>query len=217
MRMKKILAMVATLLLASTSLGASSVYQVELLVYAHLTPGGIASEHWPALVGHNDAQPRNAITLQPVSSAPLNAYPTLTYLPSHAWHLTKDGQRIENNLKGKILYHQAWRVSRSMLTEKTRLFVIQTLSESSMNNLTGTFSIRLARYFDTDLRLTIQEPTRTIRPYLSEQSNPCWHGDSCYFSLNMQRRTRSETLNYLDHPLYGILLEITPVSSGILS
>jgi hypothetical protein len=215
--MKRIVTLLTTLILASAALAAPKQYQVELLIYSHLTPAAISSEHWPAAVDHTNLSTNQTITLEPATLSPLDDYPTLTYLPPEAWKLTRDAKRIENKLQAVVLYHQAWRVDRSELAAKPMHFVINdqtSFDSSAASKLAGTLSIKLTRYFNTDLQLTMSEPKSAIRPYLSGQANPCWHGDNCYFSFDVKRRTRSKALNYLDHPLYGALLEITAVKDA---
>lgn len=207
-------------------------YQVELLIYSHFSPAAIGSEYWNAGVTPGLFTNKHAITLDAASSDPLDDYPTRSYLPDSSWTLSRAAQRIESRMHGQVLYHQAWRVSREQLRHKTLRFVItdqipKPIIASDENEdttatapagsiapskLTGVFSIHLTRYFNTKLQLTLSEPSNAIKPYLKEHANPCDDSGICYFSFESSRRTRSRLLNYLDHPLYGALLEITPVT-----
>lgn len=214
--MKRTATLLLSLLFSCAALAQPQAYQVELLIYSHLTPEAIGSEHWPAITDHNDTHLAASIALAPATSSPLNSYPMLTLLPHSAWQLSYHAQRIRQQLPGTILYHQAWRVNRVELAGKSMIFAIhndnQLDTARDASQLGGTLSIRLAHYFDTDLQLTIAEPHDLIRSHLSGQANPCWHSHHCFFSVDIQRRTRSGIINYLDHPLYGALLKITPVA-----
>jgi hypothetical protein len=215
----------AFLLCGCASLAASKQpleYQVELVIYSHLNPTGIAAEHWPGITDDPASNNKKMITLEPASESALESYPTQSYLPEDAWKLTQDAQRIEKNLHATILYHQAWRINRQELLKNPMRFKItdqvindfnsedEALPNQTTGKLLGSLYIRLTRYFNTRLQLTLSEPSSKIKPYLRHRVDPCGASDICYFTFDVRRRTRSSTLNYLDHPLYGVLMEITP-------
>lgn len=193
-------------------------YQIELLLFSHITPAGIQAEHWPAEIG---SMPKKTIALKPLSLSGLANYPTQTYLPKSAWNLTHEANLIQKKWNGTILYHQAWRMSQlelrkplSFLIQNNALPVSndQSSEEPSTNTkFFGSLTIQLVHYFNTTLQLTLIEPSKHIKSNLTPEANPCWHEHKCYFNFNVESRTRSQVLNYLDHPLYGALIEITPV------
>ena len=222
---KALVALLALGGLTTATAAQPSEYQIELMVYSHISPAAIASEHWPAGIDGSSLSTKQTTPLEPATFSDLANYPTLTYLPQEAWALDKDAKRIETRLHGTILYHQAWRVSAQALRAKTMYFTINNQSMQNWNEspsfendqpktaLSGSFSVKLKRYFNTDLQLTLGEPSSEIKPYLKNQRDPCGPAKTCYFGFDVKRRTRSATLNYLDHPLYGALMLITPVKA----
>ena len=130
-------------------------------------------------------------------------------------NLKREANLIQKRLNGQILYHQAWRVTQAELRKPLRFaisdsdFPLYNDGNNTPSKLSGTLTITLAHYFNTNLQLILTEPSSRIKPYLKPQANPCWHGNLCYFSFQGETRTRSQVLNYLDHPLYGALIKIT--------
>lgn len=215
------------LLISATAMAAKTSvqrYQVELLVYSHLTSAGVGAEYWPANVTEPHYQ-KHAVVLEPSSLAELGTYPPLTYLPAENRGLNQAAEKLSNQLPATILYHQAWQVDRKQLRGHHLHFVINNQVPTDFNDQTeepnypierisGYLSIRLTNYFNTDLELMIAEPRDHVSSYLVDGANPCDSSGTCYFRFNSSRRTRSQTTNYLDHPMYGALLLITPVEQA---
>ena len=196
-------------------------YQVELLVFSQLSPQTIASEYWSPGHPPKAANPGAETDLYPVSDDPLATYPILTRLPASAFTLNRAAKRLEKKKNAVILFHEAWRMSRQELRTHRMTIALRNTQTDTLNEtdsqpapeetLSGTISIRLKHYFDTQVELTIAEPNRAIAPYLLDKHSACRDTTTCYFNVDLKRRTRSGVVNYLDHPLYGSLLVIRPV------
>lgn len=86
--------------------------------------------------------------------------------------------------------------------------------------LQGTVSVTLGRFLHVAARLWLHEPAATLAPeaLLRPFSG---HGELAgrlaqaleprYFELDESRRLRSEELHYLDHPRFGVLVQVLPV------
>ena len=214
-----------TLLLVATAAFASKPpvehYQVELLVYSHLSSEGIGAEYWPSNVNEPHYQ-KHTVVLEPSSLAELGTYPPLTYLPAEQGSLTDYANKLTDKLPATILYHQTWQVDRKQLRGKYLHFVINNQVPTYFDDseeepsypeeqVSGYLSIRLTNYFNTKLELLVTEPRGNVSSDLRDGANPCDSSGNCYFRFDSTRRTRSKVLNYLDHPMYGALLLVTPI------
>lgn len=208
------------LLLPSHSLLASTIapyYQVETLIFSHITPDSLSSEHWL-----NEASPtRAAETLSP-STTP---FPTPT---QGTMTLTRESRRIDQAAGYRLLAHSAWIIPVQDLKKTVTLPVaggnyydqsgralylqdITNLSSTPYSReLSGTLSISLDRYFNTQFNLSLSEPTDQLNSLDTTQQFSDWHNPLFAFTLHQQRRMPSRELNYLGHPLLGILIKITP-------
>lgn len=210
-------------------------YQIEVIIYSQLTPESMASEYWTPALPDSVSALKRTISLSPATDTPLEDYPTLTELPETSWLMRDDAERLQKQLSANIIYHEAWRETRAELDRNPPAIIISnqpapaptTNSEidsdleptpapsydTTHTRLDGWLKLRLNRYFDAHFHLAIAEPSKKVSHYLPSKHSNCAHQDWCYFTLNAKRRTRSNVMNYVDHPLYGILYQITPVPS----
>ncbi len=212
--MKKSMAMLI-LVFFSPIITAINGYQFELIIFSHITKESYQSEKWPKL---------NSIALD-IDTLMTQINP----LAPQYYHLAKEQMRLSNNPNYRSLMHIAWIETREKLNKPVtlhlyggRLFnedgkIIADISDESRLysikqnwEVNGTLTINLARYFDLNFRLLFAEPYQQVKPYLSHSNSK----KRFYYTLLQQtRRTRSKQLNYIDHPLYGILMMITPLNT----
>jgi hypothetical protein len=200
------------LLLFSCDCLATTGYQFELIIYSHINSKAFNSEQWPPL-SNLSTNLKNAQVFETV--------------PSDDFVLKEEENRIKKYSHYKILLHVAWQESLFKLAKPSvihlyggRIFddqgnVIKTIMDESEpfdNNqnweMNGTVSINLKRYFDLGFNLLFAMPYQQARDLADDDqtlSQPF-----VFISLNQTRRTKSGELNYIDHPLYGILFKIVP-------
>ena len=73
----------------------------------------------------------------------------------------------------------------------------------------GTVKVSVARYLHVELDLLYRRSGDDAA--VAPEGTPTW------FRLESERRMRSRELHYVDHPLFGVLMRITPsapASSG---
>lgn len=167
------------------------IYQVEVVIFSHITEAGLRSEYWPVP--------------PPLTISPLAV--TLSgdqILPKSAWDLKSTQQLLGRN--NPILLHIAWEESATE-ARKGRIIHVTT------PQVDGTVAIRLERYFSVHFNLRFTLPWDQIKDY--NLQNIAHDNDNPYiaFTLNEYLRMRSNEINYIDHPLYGILIKIIPKSA----
>lgn len=175
-------------------------YQIELIIFSHINEEGLRSEHWPLLPAQKIT--KNAVELSEDQ-----------LIPESQWLLKSSEQLLKHN-NNTILLHTAWQES---ALEARKLNIIHLTGGETypddLRQLNGTISISLDRYFNIHFNLRFLMPWDNIKDLnliniAPENGNPY-----ISFKINAQLRMRSNELNYIDHPLYGILIKIIPLAS----
>ena len=154
-------------------------------------------------------------------------------LPTTQWKLTSEEQHLRRHPDYHILLHEAWiQTMPSDAKHPTRIHLFggqgyqhngkaiaidntETTSRFDQANtwqINGVMSLYLNRYINTQFNLAFAMPTSQFEalnhnPKDAELS----HQAFTYLMLNQKRRTKSNELNYIDHPVYGILMKVIPI------
>lgn len=171
-------------------------YRVEIIVFERPSPSAGAGERWPGNPGSPGWE--NAATLQPAGAGrgkpvPFERLPSKDYqLGPHWWSLSRGRSGTEP------LLHRAW--VQPVRGERGAVPVYLSLSDTSPGSefgqrLEGTVRIRRGRFLHADLDLVLRRRDGTYR-------------------MQESRRMRSGELHYIDHPILGVLMKITPVRVG---
>ena len=83
----------------------------------------------------------------------------------------------------------------------------------STYQVNGDIAISLNRFFNFKFNLLFTEPTASLQKIDRQFNRNNQWGQWSYFHLYQRRRMRSGELNYIDHPLYGILVMIKPIDN----
>jgi hypothetical protein len=205
-------------------------YRVEVVVFSKITPSAYNSETWPLIIRNSkllspDKQLQQLIKLNSIN---------YQVIPPEFNQLNNIEKALRKN-NYKILVHQSWQqtmplnkkkaipiqITGGQLYSKGGHLVNSTTENSSggyvENELKGNIIISLNRYFNVDFNLMLNEPKKALPPLNNEDlltinsANP---NDSFqHFRLLQSRRTRSGELNYIDHPLFGVLFKISKIKS----
>lgn len=211
-----------TSLLASPAQGKEgTLYDIEVIVYARTSAQAGTSEAWrppefPEI-------PAGAID---TSRGPAPSAGILRTLDAQAFTLTSEAGKLQRSRRYTLLAHRAWRQA-GMPKSTAPLVRIRagSSSDSAWPALDGTMQVYLARYLHVNLDLWYtrkaaapvepvavsapedgagMQPARTAAwsPFVQQQ-----------FRMQTHRRMRSGELHYIDHPLLGVLVQISKVSS----
>ncbi len=162
-------------------------YQVEVIVFSHISAENLSLEHWrkaePIVI------PANALDLDPEQ-----------ILPPSNWRLKTIQQSLISN-HDPIILHLAWQEKMNGLRTR-RVFHLSggETYGNELPQLNGLLSIKLQHYFDIYFNLQFLMPIDTSNSALVR------------YNFSQKLRMRSNELNYIDHPLYGIFIEIFPLS-----
>ena len=77
----------------------------------------------------------------------------------------------------------------------------------------GLLAIKLDHYFNLKFNFVLAIPTANLTSIDSSWDDNKFWGDYSYFHFLNSRRMRSEEINYIDFPLLGIIVLITPLGA----
>lgn len=185
-------------------------YQVELIIFSHMSSKSLTTEQWPAL-NPNTQSYTNAITLAPTTSD-LKYYRLLT---PQDFTLSKEQKRLNQFISTyHTVMHIAWR---QQVFEPRYAHAVHILGGQMYNSapqVNGTIRISVQRYLNVSLDLMFAAPANAISKLARNGYFSSAPSNLIYFHLLQTRRMRSNELNYIDFPLYGVLIKITPVTTA---
>lgn len=123
--------------------------------------------------------------------------------PRTTFVLTRQAARLDRSGRYRVLLHGAW-IAPVPDRDSPLPMLIQTGDKSGDRwRIEGTIAVTVARYLHTDVVLRY----RVDSPAPNDATAP-----PGYLEMREDRRLRSGELHYLDHPRFGVLLQIDPVT-----
>ena len=188
----------------------SALYQVEIIIFSSISPQGMHAEQWPPIAPYTNPD-SHYITLAPQIDPTTDAS-ALTLMPTSAFKLNYLATKLKQSPNYQILLHEAWL---EQVPDKQSATPILISNEDSAEpiKVNGMMTLYLNRYFNSFFNLTFDVPS-TVTGLMDASSFANAQGMDLLFKLLQSRRMRSNELNYIDHPLFGILLEVFPVKAS---
>lgn len=207
-------------LLPLSSYAAARWYKVELLIFSQLSAETVDSEQWPILTSDNIHLPLNVIELQPTRTES-GGY-AYSLLPRSEFEMDREEGELRARPGYKILLHIAWKqpVVSPRRTRAIHIYGGQQYGNSgdslyaSQGNwqINGILKLSVQHYLNSTFDLFYGVPTSELRHLSHRRNFKLFNTDISYFQLRQTRRMRSQQLNYFGHPLFGILMYVTPLS-----
>lgn len=191
-------------------------FTVEVIVFDELRNQSLHDELWPADPGEPSLQ--GAIELSHSHEGDSGGTP-------HAFRLVNRSElslvAVWNKLRGSARYrpflHAGWRLpglpSSAARPAHVSAHLVDGRSDAAQvaerPAVHGTVTVSLGRYLEVAVDLLYHRPTsdETALPPAAPSR----------FRLVAERRMRSGELHYIDHPLFGVLMQITPLQPEIRS
>jgi hypothetical protein len=159
-------------------------YDVELVIFERTSRAAAMNESWPEDPGKPNTEDATHLTSN-------GAY---AKLPNSRRSLISVAKRMRRaSGKPVRLTHMIWR---QPAVGKLDAIPVYVSGKTRTGVLTGTAKVHVKRYLHIDLDLLL-ETTNGPEPGL--------------FRMQAHRRMRSGKLHYIDHPIMGALVRITPV------
>ena len=217
----------------SYSACAAEFYRVEVVLIGYFDENSAASEHWPVtleapldetmtgdtvgdeefLLQQADAEVEN-LNETPETEAP---DPTAGLLhPAQGLDFRSAAQRFDYRQDMKVLWHKAW-LENIQPEGQAIPHEIEVAGEKNgvETEITGTISLHKSRFLHIVPDLKLQQ---YVQGYTDNPDDP-YSAERQWLPLraahiDRSRRMRSNEIHYLDHPLLGILVKVTPVEAA---
>ena len=164
---------------------------------------------------------------------------SFTWLPANRLALTSQARRLDRRAGFNVIFHGAWQQPVPQRSAPSPVLFQEGRKIGGLHQLDGYLGVTVGRYlhFNAELWLT-RPPTITSPPTDALSTEPAVDPERqaaiaagpvvarqlgarplgarpppqpTYLRLSESRRMRSGELNYLDHPLFGILVRIDPL------
>lgn len=184
---------------------AQSVYRIELIAFEHKNPEGLTAENWSdnvPLAAFNDA-----IALGANSTLMLDSERQLSDIVA----------KLNSSPAYRVLLHTAWKqvVSEPASAQAVHLVNGRTLgSANSGYELDGIAKLSAGRFLHLDVEFIFSKLLQDQAADVLQAGEQTENTFLRRFQLKESRRIKSKELNYFDHPLFGIIAVITPVTAS---
>ena len=231
MRLLSMWLFIASLLALPVISSAESVYQIELIVFSHVMQQTLDSERWP-VVAKPEIELSGAMTLSPEMPASGEVHNSKGYslLPASAFKQTRLSQKLSQSKDYQLLLHIAWRQPLGSTGDQQWVHIYggngyNDQGHAILSNVNGAIPYANARYWQVDglVRFSVSRyinsqykvfmglPTSTVSSISNADEFSAIDSAMIYFGLDQARRMKSKELNYIAHPLYGMIVYVTPV------
>jgi hypothetical protein len=176
-----------------------TLYQVDVIVFSHLNADALASEQW-----------------QPITEAPnIDQASEPDQLPFQQSQLQQTLKALNNNQNYTVLANYTWQQPIPVSNKAVPIHIYGGKSFGNIYELDGTITINRDRYFNLATNLVLTEPSELLGNIGQADYGTTLDQNSLVsFQLKEQRRLKSKELNYIDHPLFGMLIEINKVKDN---
>lgn len=187
-------------------------FTVEMIVFDDLRNEGLQIEHWPAEPGEPSL--RYAVSLtQPHEAEPGDAVRAYSLMGPSEFSLDAVRGSLQRSARYRPFLHVGWRLRGLPRSAARPVRIGPELGDSDSGavqdvggerpTVHGTVTVSLARYLQVDVDLLYRRP----------ESGDAAAPDTAptRFRLVSERRMRSGELHYIDHPLFGVLMLLTPL------
>ncbi len=193
-------------------------YDVEVIIFNQKSQQYRDSETWPVDIPHPDMANTRSLT---------SGRGAFSRLKNASLRLNAEAKRIREAPELELLLHTGWRQPGLSKNQAVSIPIYAgTLegvgSASRTHRLEGTLKLVLSRYLHIYTDLLYREPlaggemqaisqTMAIGDQAAGNSPAPQHK---VYRMQQSRRMRSRELHYLDHPVLGMIIRVTPVSTG---
>ncbi|WP_178861557.1 CsiV family protein [Thiomicrorhabdus cannonii] len=189
-------------------------YTLEVIVFETFALKSWTEEYWPEDVAAPDSE--NTLNLQDLLNGTLKS-PVVgnksMAVKNVALALNNEAAKLTPQRGYRILFHQAWTQNTVDDVQMPKLWIDNSASNNSGSILTGTVKLYKSRYahVDFDLELERRIPDRIRDEFIAhEKLDPTGVIPNTWrFKLEESRKIRPGQLHYIDHPQFGVLVQLT--------
>jgi len=197
-------------------------YQVELIIFQRSIPTSTNTDLWST---DKPITPdtSNAVELHQPQDNPDQNY---QLLPPEDFKLNPEANALKKSGKYKVIMHIAWLqninsprdtqpihiTGGNLYNEYGEQITNQSQQQNSYWQVNGLLWISYTRYFEVKTRLYFTAPSIDFPAYIKQVADEYTNSHLICFRMQQARRMKANELNYFDHPLFGVLIKITPLT-----
>lgn len=185
-------------LLVFPLLSLARVYQVNVVVFKHTTADAFSAEHWMCHLLPADI--RGAINLEN-ESAKNTVASRYQLLPSHLRGLQFEAAQLQKQGGYQVLAHLSWTQPSMRSPAWVRITGGEVYGDTT--ELNGKIRIVPNTYLNVYTQLYLTEPASLFKGVQPDPSTSL-----CTIKLTDYRQIKLNDLNYIDHPLFGVLVQV---------
>lgn len=208
----KYLAIALLSLFSAVSAYAAKQYQVEMIVFSQLNQQALTSESWPPIEPFQ-LPDTSYISLNGSQQAQADTNNNFELLPPWQLKLNTLAKRLAKDPHYQVLMHIGW-IEMVPAPKAAKPIYISNSNNASPIDIKGLMTLNVDRFFNAYFNVNFSVPMTLINQYGNDSNFNNILGGDMRFHLLQSRRLRSNELNYIDNPLFGILLEIFPATTS---
>lgn len=178
-------------------------YSVEYILFEHRASTVQDQEPWS---GNPTGIPDQVIHVLPASVA-VPEWTTFRPLSQNEMSLAGARRALNKSVTYRVLAHAGW--IQSLIEDDSTPQPVLILVKGIDNQVQGTLTFRRGRFLHLDVDLTLSESPAYQRAYGADDSSLA---DVTRFRSQQTRRIRTEELHYFDHPRFGVLVKVLPLT-----
>ena len=199
------LALVLVSLYAAAAGASVRWYTVEIIVFDDLEGDGLHAESWPADPGEPPTD--GTVEMAPASvNAQGDGVRAFRLVSRAALSLNDTWGALRRSARYRPILHAGWRLRGGPRSSTRPARLTAHLGNDRDGPVVyGNVRVSLARYLQIELDLLYTRPP----PVTDDAAAPA-DAIPTRFRLIAERRMRSRELHYIDHPMFGVLVLVTP-------
>ena len=235
--MKKLIAFFLLLLCANINIADAApqkLYQIDLVVFSHISNNALQSENWPNVLKVPDLRRSIELTAPTGGATTMASYQLLS---ADQTGLQNEVAKLIENSDYNVLLHLSWQQPIDQIRQAKWIHIYggQGYDANGQIISTNTFNATSAdnnpgiKYWQLNGKIRISRDIYyniNNQLYLTMPESILGQGDSATpigdfqpvplisFTIDENRRTKLNELNYLDHPLFGALIKIMALKNG---
>lgn len=212
--------------LFSVSIEAHPIYQIEMIIFSHISASTLNSEKWPSIPAPKlDLSKAWGLTPSEKNVTQSKQAKTYTLLPTYDFQLKEAAEKLSKDPRYKVILHVAWRQPLTSKHQSKWVHIYGGKGYDANGNLTlssidgatpyadaqswqvdGLVRFDVKHYINSSYNLFLGVPTDEVRNLDSSDQFNDSDSPLYFFNLHQKRRMKSNELNYIGHPLYGVLV-----------
>lgn len=233
MRLLRTLLLLAALPAAALAADAPPTYRVELVLFEHTDPNAFHSERWPQDAGLPDMTAALDVFAGGREAKGFKA------LPEASGELGAVAELLDKSERYQVILRRVWQqpgldadnavpvaihggtdyaptypqLMASRWEYDAQGVLVEIPGPTRLQQVDGWVKIVLGRYLHVSTDLAFRKPV--MLEHTDPATQEVTRTPGLYtIRVEEKRRMRSRELHYIDHPLLGILVKITPVTGG---